>query len=45
MEICKNNVKTMCFFEKIVFVYGFICLHLQCVFHGIRIKVNKDWLS
>ena len=20
-------------------------LHLHCVFHGIRFKVNKDWLS
>ncbi len=20
-------------------------LYLQCVFHGIRLKVNEDWLS
>ncbi len=41
----KNNVKYNRFFLGILFVYKIICVHLQCVFHGIRIKVNKDWLS
>jgi len=26
-------------------LYNIKPLHLQCVFHGIRFKVNKDWLS
>ena len=26
-------------------LYNIKPLHLHCVFHGIRFKVNKDWLS
>ena len=26
-------------------LYNIKALHLHCVFHGIRFKVNKDWLS
>ncbi|RGN35223.1 hypothetical protein DXB65_11335 [Bacteroides oleiciplenus] len=26
-------------------LYNIKHLHLHCVFHGIRFKVNKDWLS
>ena len=26
-------------------LYNVKPLHLHCVFHGIRFKVNKDWLS
>lgn len=24
-------------------LYNIYTLYLQCVFHGIRFKVNKDW--
>ncbi len=26
-------------------LYNINTLYLQCVFHGIRFKVNKDWVS
>ena len=26
-------------------LYNIKPLHLHCVFHGIRFKVNKDWVS
>ena len=26
-------------------LYNINILYLQCVFHGIRFKVNEDWLS
>ncbi len=26
-------------------LYNIYTLYLQCVFHGIRFKVNKDWGS
>ena len=29
--------------KRIVWNYGYLPLSLQCVFHGIRFKVNKGW--
>ena len=35
----------MCFFQWNIMLYNINHLSLHCVFHGIRFKVNKDWLS
>ena len=31
-----------CYIEM---AYSKYALYLHCVFHGIKFKVNKDWLS
>lgn len=28
-----------------IMLYNRKFIHLQCVFHSIRFKVNEDWLS
>ena len=35
----------MAFFGRFIMLYSIKPLHLHCVFHGIRFKVNKDWVS
>ena len=29
----------------IIMLYNIKVVHLYCVFHGIRFKVNEDWVS
>ena len=32
-------------FQSNIMLYNIKVVHLHCVFHGIRFKVNEDWVS
>jgi hypothetical protein len=32
-------------FKSNIMLYNIKVVHLHCVFHGIRFKVNEDWVS
>ena len=35
----------MVLFDANIMLYNIKPLYLHCVFHGIRFKVNEDWVS
>ena len=35
----------MVLFDVNIMLYNIKPLYLHCVFHGIRFKVNEDWVS
>ena len=40
-----KQVKYKYFLGQLLCLTAYLSLYLHCVFHGIRFKVNKDWLS
>ena len=45
LDICQENYKTNKKKRKNTCNFLKNCVNLQCVFHSIRFKVNKDWGS
>ena len=40
-----NKVNDQAFLVRKIMLHNIKSLYLHCVFHGIRFKVNEDWVS